>query len=423
MQQYAMLNVGPAFGAGRSATTRAFFFIRWSFYLFAFLVPLENLDLFMLRGTFTLPRMAGVLVAVVALLQPQLCLAKPPKALWCFIGYLLVGGLVTVVLAPEQLEDIRRPMWTIIQNIIMFWICYNLMRDDSFAKWTLLWFGAGAVGLALFAFLGVSETSVTTNEGVRVSALAQNANMFSYLMSLGALSLLGLALGRTRVKPIWALLLYAPSMLLIGYTVASGSRGGMLCLAVGIAVLLFRGGKLGTRIKTLLLMMVVLVAGARELLKSDLALERWRSTLETGDLARREGIFRECWYMFCEKPIFGWGQANHLVVLATRTEARHGNVTDPHNDLLWALTATGLAGTIFFVAGFGLCAWGAWRGRKAAQGYLPLVLILAAVTMSMSTTVHSRKATWIMAAYAAASATYVAPATPRRRPQPGRNGP
>ena len=142
--------------------------------------------------------MAGILVALTAFLQPQLCLAKPPKAFWCFFAYLLVANVFSCFLSPEYIGETLRHSWTLVQNLAMFWIGYNLMRDDTFVKWTLLSFGAGAVALALFAVLGISETAMETSAGLRVSALSENINMFGYLMALGALSLLGVASGPCR---------------------------------------------------------------------------------------------------------------------------------------------------------------------------------------------------------------------------------
>lgn len=419
MHRSATLSVTPRLIVGQSGANRAYFFVRWSVYLYVFLMPLEHLDLFGFRGAITITKMAGVLVGLSALLQPSLCLARRPKAIWCFLAYMLVTMVAGLVLASEQSRMMFRQMWTLAQNLAMFWICYNLMRDEGLVKWTLLWFGAGTVALALFAFLGVSETVLETAAGQRVAALAENANMFGYLMALGTLSLMGLSLGRTGVKTIWMILLYVPIMLLIMYTIASGSRGSMLCLLVGIAVLLFRGGGIGTRLKTVLLIAAVLVGGARELLKSDLALQRWQSTLDTGELAGREKLMSECWKMFCERPIFGWGPFNHLYVLSERAQWEF-EMADTHNDLLWVMTATGIVGTIPFVAGFGLCVWSAWRGRNTRQGYLPLVLILATITMSLGGTIQDRKVTWVVAAYAASAVTCIAPPTmtralPRRR--------
>ena len=54
MQQSATLNFGPTLGASRPQVKRAYFFIRWSFYLFAFLMPLEHLNLFGFGGAFTI---------------------------------------------------------------------------------------------------------------------------------------------------------------------------------------------------------------------------------------------------------------------------------------------------------------------------------------------------------------------------------
>ena len=416
MNPAVTLNNRHPIAAPSASANQAYFFIRWSFYLFAFFIPLENVNLFGITVFFSITKMAGVLFAGLVCLQPGLCLARPPKAFWCFVAYGLVNVFAALVVSKHETAPFISPLFTLAQNIVMFWMSFNLMRNDKCAKWALMWFSAGTIVVSLAIWGGIGETVTATQAGERVSGLGADLNVFAYIGSFGALVLLGLALGRAEVKTTWALLPYPLALLLIVRVIGTGSRGGMLCLGIGLLVLLFRGGRFNTRLKAMAIIAMVLVAGAREFLRSDVALERWRSTLETGELAGRENILGESCRMVMEKPLFGWGPVTHLHELGDRTnvgEEAAWESRDTHNDLLWAMTATGLLGTIPLVLGVGLCIWSAWRGRKASQGYLPLVLALAVLTMSMSLTIHIRKVTWLMLAYAAVSSTYVLPHTPR----------
>jgi O-antigen ligase len=106
--------------------------------------------------------------------------------------------------------------------------------------------------------------------------------------------------------------------------------------------------------------------------------------------------------MFLEKPFVGWGPTANTTELANRLGYR-GEQRDTHNDILWALTATGLAGGVFFIGGQWLCAWGAWKGRRGSFGPFPFALMLAVLVMGSSGTFQKVKATWIIAAIAVAS--------------------
>jgi O-antigen ligase len=415
MYQSAMPRRGPAPDAALPTGPSVFFFIRWSLYLFAFLVPLENVNLLGGRN-FTITKLAGLLFAGMALLQPTVCLALPPAAFWSLACYLVIWCVEGLLLVPDPYSALREPLMTFVQNMAMFWLCYNVVRSDKAGRGMLLSYVAGATAACVSILAGVGETVYATDSGERIVALGANANIFAYEIGVAVLIMVGLTLGRTRTKAIWTIPYLALALFLFYYVIQSGSRGGLLCVVAGMGVLLLRGGGVGTRLKIMFFGAIVVAAGAYVVLSSESAVLRITSTMEVGELAGREKIFTEAVKMFQQKPVFGWGPVNHLTVLAGQLQSELGLV-DTHNDLLWAMTATGLVGTAFFVTGFGLCVRSAWRGRNATQGYLPLILILAAVVMSVSSTVHIRKLTWMISAYAAAASTYVVP-PPKQRPQP-----
>jgi O-antigen ligase len=410
------MNLDSSLRVGRSNAQQALFFIRWSLYLFAFLVPLENVDFFGIGGIFTMTKMAGIMFAGLCLLQPTVCLARPPAAFWWFVTYLLIWSVEGMVLTDNPFPSLFHPFMTLVQNLLMFWLCYNIIRTDKAARGVLLSYVAGAATACMSILVGVGETVyVSYIGGSRVSALGANANVFGYAVTVAVLILIGLVLGRTRAKTMWTLPCLSLALVLFYYVVRTGSRGALLCVVVSTGIVFLRGGGVGTRLKMLFFGSVVVIAGVYVVLSSESAMARIKSTIETGELANREKISADSWALFLQKPIFGWGPVTHLMALST-TMLSEVDYIDTHNDLLWVLTATGLVGTIPFVGGFGSCVWSAWRGRNAIQGYLPLMLVMAAIVMGISGTHHNRKVTWIVLAYAAAAATYIVPPQPRNGP-------
>jgi O-antigen ligase len=387
---------------------RANFFIRWGFYLFAFLIPFETWDPFGLEN-FTIAKMAGMLFAFFCLFRRRLCFAPPPRAFWCFVAYAVIYTGIGMIYVDGYEAELAIGLLTLGQNILLFWLCYNLMRDDKFATQGLLSFSIGCVLLSLLTLAGFGQAVDTVAKaGGRITGLKENENYFAFLMSLALLVLAGMVVGRGKVKAKWLLLLIPVSMVLLYPIIQSGSRGGMLCCGVGILVLLYRKGGWRSKGLTLLVVVLLLAGGFRGIQRSETAVTRWQNTLEKRDVSDRDLIQRNCMRMFAEKPIFGWGPMQHLRELAKRSGITTGSVFDTHSDLLWAMTSTGLAGTIPLVMAVGFCVMGAWRGRKTIQGLLPLSLIVSLLLMSQTGTMFNRKTTWIVFAYAAATATYTA---------------
>ena len=122
-------------------------------------------------------------------------------------------------------------------------------------------------------------------------------------------------------------------------------------------------------------------------------------------MSGRPRIYRAAFRMFEEKPILGWGPATNYYELGRRLNRPK---RDTHNMFLWLLTEQGLAGTIPFCIGLGLCARAAWRGRRGAPGLLPLALLVASLTLNLSGThFNFAKWFWVSLAFALASETYV----------------
>lgn len=421
-QRSATLSLRIALAAGRQEAQQAYFFLRWSLFLFAFLIPLETVDPFGFGVIFSITKIAGFLFATIALFQVRLSLAFPPRALFWFVGYMGASLFVGILQGSKYEELVNQQILTLGLNLVMFWMCYNLMREDRCARWALIGLSIGCIFVSFLMLAGIGQTMVKDFQGWRISGLRQNPNVFAFTMSMGLLAFLGMALRRIKVNAKWALLVIPVCLLMTYWIINSGSRAGMLCLGVGILILLFGKGQWGAKLKVALVVVVILLGIVPQFFSSETSVSRWQSTIEDIEVAGHEKIIIESFFMFVEKPFFGWGPGTHLEVLSYQTGSIY-ELLDTHNDLLWALTSTGLLGTIPFAIGIGLCVWGAWRARNSIQGYLPLAIVLALLVMSMSCTVQNRKVTWMLLAYAAASATYAARPTTMRTPPFRRNGP
>ena len=394
--------------------------IRVCFVLFVFSIPFEHVQFSELMSDFTFAKMAGILLFCVALLQPMVCFARPPKAFWCFVAYLGVYSLLAFVRVNFGAPTLNS-IFTLAQCMIFFWISYNILRQGGMRKSVCAAFVLSNLVVALLTYFGVAATESETGSEIRFSAFGQDENVLGSMYAIGVLSAVALAVDKS--VPFLARLSMIPALLLMFAKCAStGSRGAMLSLAVGLlAYLLASKGFVG-RIKSIIVVGTLAVVLGAILAGTEIASERWNRTFETGNTAGRAAILQESLGMFLEKPLFGWGPTAHLVELLRRHPIPDKEVLDTHNDIMWSLTATGLAGGVFFIGGLWLCVWGAWKGRRGLAGPFPVALMFAILMMSMTVTIQKKKPFWVVASMAAASgavATRPRPAKISRQPAQG----
>ena len=373
--------------------------------LFTLFMPLESIDLFGLTGSFSIAKIAGLWLTLLCLLQPKLYFARPPQAFWGFIAYLLVSSITAVFYSAGYELECFFTLTTLAQHVLMFWLFYNLLKDRRLVNAMLISYSVGCIVFSCLMLSGITIVGAeVNNEGGRISALGENPNVIAYYISIGLIILIGLVIKQKIVKVKEMIILCPPVILILYAIIRTGSRGGMLC--VGIAVMAFIFAGKGWRNILLIFFIVsgLLAIAVYKIQHSDIALSRWVITFKEGNVATRDEIMEQAFFMFTEKPILGWGPAVHLRKLGDRT-ARTGP-KDTHNDLLWVMTSVGLVGTIPFFIAICFCVASAWRARKTIQGMLPMALITAVLIMSMSGTIQNRKITGLVLAYAAASATY-----------------
>ena len=376
--------------------------VRIAFYAFIFTLPIESLDVGLESSALSLSAVAGYLFLATALLQPAVTFGLPPRPLWYFAAYLSVFVFMGIWQLLGVAGGLVGRLSTTIQMVVFFWICYSLFLHQQLIKGAWGALGAGCVLLAVLQLSGIAATTVA---GGRVSALDQDANSLGSMLSLGLISLLGLAYGRALPdgKIDWVAWI-GFGIIAIG-VVLSGSRGAFLALLTGLLCFAAKPGQVTFRIKAgvfSLLAIAVLVLAAYQ---NDAVRDRWERTFSEGHMSGREKIMPEAWSMFLESPLVGWGPGNHVIELGLRFGR---NRLDTHNGYLWVLTESGIVGAIPYFLGLVLCLRSAWRARHGLEGTLPFALLMCVFMVNMSITWHSRKIFWLILAYGAASESFLA---------------
>lgn len=368
-----------------------------AFYAFVFSIPFETAtDL----PFGSLSKLLGCLFLLFALMQLRTCFSYIPLALLCFAVYLLWFWLFGMFDTAVQSETLSRGL-TLIQMLVLFWVCCNLLRFPFVAAGTLWSLGASCGLCALLQLAGMTST---VGPHDRVSLLAENPNAAAAVLSLGFLSLLALTYLADK-KSLWFRLAMLPVLGATALAIANtGSRGGLLALLAGLLILFMRAavavlrGHVG-RIWVVAIMSLAVVGLLWASYSNPAARSRWEQTYEIG-MGRREQIYSSSWEMFLEKPLAGWGPTRNTQELGRRLGISNRGM---HNLALSVLTEVGLVGAIPYFIGVGLCLRSAWRVRKGPLQLLPLALLTLVLLINMKSTYHNRKVHWLILGLACAS--------------------
>lgn len=411
-----------------------------AFYLFVCSIPFEFSDRDAQSLPIEIPTAVGALFLLTTILQPRGSFGRPARPLWWFALYMYafllaaaVSGrdhLATLLNGADYWQQVLKMFFMLVELLLIFWVARNLMRSPAVTEHALIALALACVVRAAMPFVGIATTvhSVQTG-GQRLSALGQNSNHAAMILGAGLIALVGLTYGRYN-RGRWRRLAGTPLLVLLAVAVAdTGSRGGILALALGTMAFMFQGGTLGQRIRNMALALFVIAAIGIAAFQSEVMRNRFMDTLETGTLTGRERIYPAVVGMIRDRPLFGWGPANNKYELGLRLDERVHRRRGTHNSILEVLSATGIVAAIPFLIGTWLCLWAAWRAREGPDGSLPLALTVMVMASNMSGDWFITPLYWFALAYAVASeghavpaAVSPAPARPASHPPPVPSG-
>lgn len=374
-----------------------------AFVAFVSSLPFEAALMLGGEGFFSISKLLGYVFFGLALLQPRLCFRKPPQALWWFVLYLGLYVLTGLYQPPTYWSEISETAFRLTQFLVLMWAAYNLFQYDRVARWALWGFGLSSVVVGMLLAGGIGATLYRRMPG-RQTVFGQGPNTIASVIALGSVTLIGLAYGRVGTRKAARIAAWIGFLIVAAAVTRTGSRGALVGLGTGLVTLLASRGSAKARMRNAMIVLLALAACVWITITSATAASRWQETIEEGSMSGRQRIYWASFRMFQEKPTLGWGPATNYYELGRRLNAPK---RDTHNMFLWLMTEQGLVGTIPFCIGLGLCARAAWRGRRGAQGLLPLALFVAVLTVNQSGTYHVTKWFWLVLAYTLASETYV----------------
>lgn len=375
--------------------------IRAALYLFVLSIPFEMPH----RTTIPIeiPTITGSLFLLATLLRPGLSYRHIPGAVIWFCLYFWMFGLSTLVNQTTQTALVLQLFLLMLQMFLITWAASNLMRDRRVMRGVLITMAVAVTVRAALQVLGIGATAhqVWTG-GERITAFGQNANLSAMIMAVGGVILLNL---RPKVLT-W------PIVGVIGLAIIqTGSRGGLICFAVGVLVWAVGSGRTtAARLRGFAAGVAVLGVLAFGVLHSDMLRTRLLDAAESGALAGRERIYPAAVSMISERPLLGWGPIENQFEIGARIGEEKRDKRDAHNIVLDLMSSTGILGTIPFLIGYALCIRSAWRARRGSLGILPLALLAVTFMGCMSGTWIASKILWMTYAIAlAAGATAPSP--------------
>jgi O-antigen ligase len=288
-----------------------------------------------------------------------------------------------------------------VQLLVLFWVGSSLLQDIRLARQGLFTFGAAAAVFAVATVVGLPGFTMpesATGGLKRQTALDYNPNWLATVMAVAAVILIGLLLDntrRTRGKTFLLVGLAPPVLLLL---VGTGSRGGIASFVLGASLFLVPMAPSRRRFAGFALASLGLIALGLMVSRNPLTMARWTATVKEGQIAKRDRIWAAGTRMFLERPILGWGPIANFYELKLRSPN-----PDPQNLLLGLLLEVGVAGTVFFAAGYWLCVRAAWKSRAGPEGILPLAVITTLTVKNFSGTGLTLKEMWLFLALALAS--------------------
>jgi O-antigen ligase len=283
--------------------------------------------------------------------------------------------------------------------LVLFWLSYNLFREEEVARGSLIAIGLAAIVIVLLQLAGLAGET----ERGRATVFDANPNGVAAVLSVGFLAVFGLAYGRKSTEWKTRLLFWATSVGLATAIVRTGSRGAALALALSFGVLLFNKGDIGKKLKLCFLGFIVMIVLAVTSYQIPAVRDRWARTITAGEVAGRDEIYAAALEMVFEKPVAGWGPINHSYELGSRLGRPS---RDPHNAYLFILTEVGMIGFIPFFLGLLICWRAAWMSRFNIHGITPLMMMSFVLMINMKGSWQNRKLFWLVLAYVAASSTY-----------------
>jgi O-antigen ligase len=294
-------------------------------------------------------------------------------------------------------EDTRAVLPRVALLLVFILIVWEFAITYQDHMWILRSLLIGILVPLAMAMAGITESSHSDFDADRIGGGGQDLNYLAYMYSVVILFSVYLATNSLPLDRYCRWVYWSVAVVCAIGALATGSRGGMVCLlAAGIFAMLLAGvsgGRIMIRMARYLIVPLIVLVLARYIVPQG-ALSR--VTLSEGSSAALEddprwGIWKRGLIVFMDHPLFGVGAGAYA-----RATAIGGERAGPaHNTAISVLVELGVVGVALYVTFIVMLFRAAWRLPRREKLLWTGVLAVALLE-SMSCGSQIDKLTWFL---------------------------
>lgn len=319
----------------------------------------------------------------------------PQLFAFCFVLLMIVHEIWRV-LAGEPTQVFHLMQW--VQILILFIIFVELSRDPRALVFIWMAVVVAVLFMAVSHIFNIPGMSVEHESG-RAGFAGVNFNRQAYWYAMAIVTVLLIVIEMWRRMGLLVLALFLAALAILCYALLStGSRGGLLSLVSGLAVLLTLSFKKRNQLAYFIILPPLLLGGLATVFISGLAVDRLSAVVEGEEDGGRLVIWEAASDMLFDRPLTGYGP-RFQEDLGGLT--RPGRVINTHNSFLQPALAFGLPGFVLWAALVGAVFLRAWSNRRYAVGALFCSLIVCSMVSGLVGDLGFNRFFWVMLSVAA----------------------
>jgi O-antigen ligase len=374
---------------------------RISLYVFFFSLNFEVWDPFQTDGFFSISKLTGIiyfLVSVPAILKYRTNDEYKPilKIILVFFSFLLFVNAINADSTHDTIVN-----FTILQNIILFWILLNHEHVEPFVLEKGLF--SFALGAAVLAFLYFNGIGIELSEG-RISIFGDNQNAIGQRMSVSVIIISMVVLQNSLQLNKSRYLLFLLIPLMLSLMVATGSRLAILTFAV-----MFITGVMLVKARNYYLKGIILLAGVisfffiwHVIMQNEVLRTRLLMSLQEGHLSDRDVIWQNILPLIESNPIFGVGQSGYTAFCMSN----FGRYVSPHSVIMELLCFTGIIGFIIYLFFLYKIFRKGYSSYQATGFLLPILMMINVIGVLLVSHMLELKIGWCILAYITVSSVH-----------------
>jgi len=320
---------------------------RFVFFLYVFLIPLDNVFLFSFGDA---SHLIGLIAFLLCLIRHNCLSLLGDKTFYTSLLFLL-SCIVSQLLSQQEFNNGFQTIFSYSQLICSAWMTSLYLEKEKDLNLFGVFFSLGALLGVLLSLTPSYSHYVNYYRSERFFLYGTDPNEYAFSIALSCLFVLKHIFIGSKYKTF---IYYFLLLLFLHFLLKTGSRSAVVALVPSaiLCSLLFDKKRLVLlELSSLVLFIVIYLFIASD----NIDLSRFSNTIFTGDTANRAEIYPAAFHLFTQKPFFGFGDGLFPFLLGQKVSFQPQELSGPyrgllaHNQVLQLLGANGLIGFLFFM--------------------------------------------------------------------------